>query len=311
MKMSRSVLLMLSIMLAPLTLTGCKENKKKLPTLYEYGSIESLVFSEGHGAFEVTYETKAMYNEVFDKEDLVKKAFKKANLFTKVDEITPKTDKYFTYLGSYVLKIENDIAYYHQGSLTVYADGNLALEVMNDRFMPDNFYYTMDASIAEEANTIAENKIREAKQCEDSFLEFASIENIISASKKQKLDCHCIYYQNGFQNGGRIDKKDNEPIISKISEATFVSCDDDAKRAEVYLSNNRSIIYDYSPEKDGYTNNGNTLFSYRIEIHEEGYVFFSVHGKDKLGRLYYTGYSDTFYSIGAEKAQEILNFVKG
>ena len=85
--MKKLILPLIALSLA--TMVGCKADvsKKVELVVYEYGSVDSLILSNVNGRVELPFETVAEYNTVYDKDGVIKKAFKKADTFTKVETI--------------------------------------------------------------------------------------------------------------------------------------------------------------------------------------------------------------------------------
>ena len=282
------------------TLSGCNR-------VYEYGTMNNLIHNHWNcGSFtHCPFETKAEFDFVFDKKEIVIKSLNNAGV-KKVDSINPTEGELFSYHNSILHKETNC---HYSSTLTLYGDGYIKIVATNPNSLEANIcnLYKITPEKAKKINEQVTKWFDDVKEMEKEFLEFATIENYLkTASERKGLYALRAYKDSELINGREVDGK----FAKKMNEATFTylgseeELDLEFRRQHfnAYYENDY-ILFNYT-NTDGKQNFGGYNFSrIDIDVFDDGVVSTDIIARDKSDRSFWL---KSYYSIDENKAKEII-----
>ena len=282
------------------TLSGCSR-------VYEYGTMNNLIHNHWNcGSFtHCPFETKAEFDFVFDKKEIVIKSLNNAGV-KKVDSINPTEGELFSYHNSILHKETNC---HYSSTLTLYGDGYIKIVATNPNSLEANIcnLYKITPEKAKKINEQVTKWFDDVKEMEKEFLEFATIENYLkTASERKGLYALRAYKDSKLINGREVDGK----FAKKMNEATFTylgseeELDLEFRRQHfnAYYENDY-ILFNYTND-DGKQNFGGYNFSrIDIDVFDDGVVSTDIIARDKSDRSFWL---KSYYSIDENKAKEII-----
>ena len=282
------------------TLSGCNR-------VYEYGTMNNLIHNHWNcGVFtHCPFETKAEFDSVFDKKEIVIKNLNNAGA-KKVDSINPTEGELFSYSNSILHKETNC---HYNSVLTLYGDGYIKIAAINPNSLSTRFVnlYKISPEKAKKINDQVTKWFDEVKEMEKEFLEFATIENYLkTASERKGLYALRTYKDSEFISERKVDGK----FAKKMNEATFTylgseeELDLEFRRQHFYAYYEKDYIFFNYTNYDGKQNFGGYNFSrIDIKIFDDGVVFTDIIARDKSNRSFWL---KSYYSIDENKAKEII-----
>ena len=282
------------------TLSGCNR-------VYEYGTMNNLIHNHWNcGSFtHCPFETKAEFDFVFDKKEIVIKNLNNADV-KKVDSINSTEGELFSYSNSILHKETNC---HYNSVLTLYGDGYIKIAAINPNSLSTRFVnlYKISPEKAKKINDQVTKWFDEVKEMEKEFLEFATIENYLkTASERKDLYALRTYKDSEFISERKVDGE----FAKKMNEATFTylgseeELDLEFRRQHFYAYYEKDYIFFNYTNYDGKQNFGGYNFSrIDIKIFDDGVVFTDIIARDKSNRSFWL---KSYYSIDENKAKEII-----
>ena len=282
------------------TLSGCNR-------VYEYGTMNNLIHNHWNcGSFtHCPFETKAEFDFVFDKKEIVIKSLNNADV-KKVDSINPTEGELFSYHNSILHKETNC---HYSSTLTLYGDGFIKIVATNPNSLEANIcnLYKITPEKAKKINDQVTKWFDDVKEMEKEFLEFATIENYLkTASERKGLYALRAYKDSELINGREVDgefaKKMNEATFTYLGSEEELDLEFRRQHFNAYYENDY-ILFNYT-NTDGKQNFGGYNFSrIDIDVFDDGVVSTDIIARDKSDRSFWL---KSYYSIDENKAKEII-----